>query len=311
LVRHLEETDMTGQKIAPFFWHDGTAEEAARFHTELFGGTITAISHYPDAGCDVHGQPAGQVMVASYEILGYQLHGINAGPIFRPTPALSLVVQIEDRSEVERIWAGLSDGGSVMMPLDRYDWSGRYGWCNDRFGISWQITLPLGAETPRPVTPMMMFTGKVAGRAKEALNFYAQAFPGSTVEFTNDYPEGSNEPAGSINHGRSRIAGTGLMAMDSAMDHKFGFDEGGSLTIACDDQGEINYYWDKLVEGGGEHGPCGWLKDRFGFSWQVVSTEVIELLSSQDQDAAARAMQAMMAMGKIDIKTARDAAKGE
>ncbi len=301
---------MTGQKIAPFFWHDGTAEEAAQFHTALFGGTIVEISRYPEAGCEIHGQQAGQVMVTSYEILGYRIHGINAGPIFKPTPALSLVVQINDRSEVERIWAGLSEGGQVMMPLDSYDWSGLYGWCNDRFGISWQITLPLGCDA-RPVTPMMMFTSKVAGRAKEALNFYAQAFPGSAVEFTNDYPEGSNEPAGSINHGRATIAGTGLMAMDSAMDHKFGFDEGGSLTIACDDQGEINYYWDKLVEGGGEHGPCGWLKDRFGFSWQVVSNEVIAMYLSEDRDYAARAMEAMMRMSKIDISAIRAAAKGE
>ena len=302
---------MAVQKIAPFFWHDGTAEEAAQFHTQLFGGTITEISHYPDAGCDIHGQQAGQVMVASYDILSYRLHGINAGPIFKPSPALSLVVQIEDRSEIERIWAGLSEGGTIMMPLDSYDWSGLYGWCNDRFGISWQITLPFGSDTDRPVTPMMMFTGSVAGRAKEALSFYAQTFPGSTIELTNDYPEGSNEPAGSINHGRATIAGTGLMAMDSAMDHKFGFDEGGSLTIACENQDEINYYWDKLVEGGGEHGPCGWLKDRFGFSWQVVSNELIAMYLVEDRDYAARAMQAMMQMSKIDIAAIKAAAKGE
>ena len=125
---------MAVQKIAPFFWHDGTAEEAAQFHTQLFGGTITEISHYPDAGCDIHGQQAGQVMVASYDILSYRLHGINAGPIFKPSPALSLVVQIEDRSEIERIWAGLLEGGSIMMPLDNYDWFGT----GSGFGEAWK-----------------------------------------------------------------------------------------------------------------------------------------------------------------------------
>ncbi|TDH38930.1 VOC family protein [Pseudohoeflea suaedae] len=302
---------MEAQKIAPFFWFDGQAEQVARFHTELFGGTITNISRYSEAGCDVHGQPAGQVMVASYEILGYRLHAINAGPIFKPSPALSLFVQMDNRSDVERIWKGLSEGGEVLMPLDSYEWSELFGWCNDRFGVSWEISLPMGGEDVRPVTPMLMFTGKVAGRAREALNFYADVFPDSQVELTNDYPEASGEPAGSINHGRARIAGTGLMAMDSAMDHKFGFDEGGSLTIGCHSQDEIDHYWERLVEGGGEHGPCGWLKDRFGFSWQVVSTEVIALFSQPDKEAASRAMEAMMKMSRIDIAAAKAAAKGE
>lgn len=302
---------MNPQKIAPFFWFDGQAEDAARMHTELFGGSINALSRYPAAGQDIHGQPEGQVMVADYEILGYRINGINAGSVFKPSPALSLFVQLEDRGEVERIWKGLSDGGEVLMPLDAYDWSALYGWCNDRFGISWQIALAIEGDTVRPVTPMLMFTGKVAGRAREALDFYAGVFPGAEVETAWPYPEGAPEPAGSIMHGRAFVGGSGLMAMDSSMTHKFGFDEGCSITIGCENQKEIDYYWERLVDGGGEHGPCGWLKDRFGFSWQVVSNEVIALYLEEDRAVAARAMQAMMTMSKIDIAAIKAAAKGE
>lgn len=302
---------MDSQKITPFFWLDGTAEPAARFHTELFGGDIARLGRYTEAGTEIHGQQDGTVMVAEYDILGYRLALLNGGPHFRPSPAVSLFVQLPDRSEVERIWKGLTDGGEVLMPFDSYDWSPAYGWCNDRFGISWQISQDPEGRAAQPITPMLTFTRKVCGRAKEALEFYARVFPNSKVEFTFPYPDGAKEPAGSILHGQASLSGERVMAMDTGLDHPFGFDEGVSLTVNCSDQAEVDYFWEELVADGGSHSQCGWLKDRFGFSWQVVPRPVTDILAGSDRQAAARAMAAVMGMTRIDIATVELAAKGE
>ena len=302
---------MSHQIITPFFWHDGQAAAAARFHAEVFGGRVIDEARYTEAGHDVHGQSDGEVMVAECDILGYRLIGLNGGPAFRPSPAISLFVQLPDRDEAERIWTALSDGGTALMPFDAYDWSPAYGWCNDRYGVSWQIMFDAEGTATQPVTPMLAFTGAVTGRAAEALGFYASVFPGSAVEMTVPYPAGASEPAGSIVQGRAVLAGGRMIAMDAGRNHDFGFDEGVSLVVNCADQAEVDHYWDRFVEGGGSHGRCGWLKDRFGVSWQVVPKPVTDILAGPDRKAASRAMDAVMGMEKIDIATVLRASLGE
>lgn len=130
------------QKIIPFIWYDSEAEDAARLYTSLFANSrITDLSRYSDAGREAHGQPAGKVMVAGFELAGQRISGLNGGPAFKPNPSISFFVQFETAAEVDALWAGLSAGGTVLMPLDAYPWSQRYGWLNDRYGVSWQIAV--------------------------------------------------------------------------------------------------------------------------------------------------------------------------
>lgn len=116
-------------------------------------------------------------------------------------------------------------------------------------------------------------------------------------------------PENTVKHGRILIGGQTLIAMDSHVKHEFTFNEGVSLQVMCDSQRELDHYWEALSEGGVQ-GPCGWLKDRFGVSWQVVPRDIAEWMTSRDAAARDRAFQAVMGMKKLDIAMIRTAFEG-
>ncbi|CAM5667235.1 VOC family protein [Streptomyces hirsutus] len=147
------------------------------------------------------------------------------------------------------------------------------------------------------------------GRAEEAAHFYVSVFKDSGVGRTLRYTEAGPGPEGSVLTVDFTANGQRFVALNGGPEFKF--TEAISLQIDCADQGEVDFYWDKLVEGGGEHGPCGWLKDRFGVSWQVVPTRLTELIADPDTQKAARAMKAMMSMGKLDVAALEKAYAGE
>ncbi|MEI6410350.1 MAG: VOC family protein, partial [Bacteroidota bacterium] len=115
------------------------------------------------------------------------------------------------------------------------------------------------------------------------------------------------DPEGTINHAQFSLDGQMFIVMDSAHPHQFQFNEALSFVVHCDTQVEIDYYWEKLTSNGGEEGQCGWLKDPFGVSWQVVPVNLGALLGNQDPAKAQRAMQAMMQMKKLNIEALREA----
>jgi predicted 3-demethylubiquinone-9 3-methyltransferase (glyoxalase superfamily) len=239
-------------------------------------------------------------MTVETELAGFRLTGLNGGPEFRITPAISLFVQLGTAREVDALWHGLAEGGAVLMPLDRYEWSERYGWLADRFGLTWQIALDPDRAAPR-ITPSLLFTGARHGQAEAALELYTSVFPGSRVEGVLRHDGTGGEVAGTVRHAQFDLAGQTFMVMESALGHGFGFTEAVSLVVACRTQGEIDRYWSALTAGGGAEGVCGWLKDRFGVSWQVVPDAVVRLVASPDRAAAGRAMRALHGMRKLDI----------
>ena len=141
-------------------------------------------------------------------------------------------------------------------------------------------------------------------QAQEAAEFYVSVFPRSTITTVTRYPEGSGERAGEVLTVGFELDGTPYVALNGGPE--FSFDEAISLTVDCKDQEEIDYYWEALSSKGGEEGPCGWLKDRFGLSWQVVPENWGEIASG-DPDRAAKVFTAMMTMKKLDM-AALDAA---
>jgi len=139
-------------------------------------------------------------------------------------------------------------------------------------------------------------------QAEEAADFYVSIFPNSKVLSSSRYGEGAPMPKGTVMTIGFQLAGQEFIALNGGPHFKF--TPAISLSVACDEQKEIDYYWEKLISGGGRPVQCGWLEDKFGLSWQVVPAELGKLLSGDgDAAKAKRAMDALMTMKKLDIET--------
>jgi len=143
--------------------------------------------------------------------------------------------------------------------------------------------------------------------AEEAAAFYTSVFENSRILSVSHYSEGAPRPAGTVMTVEFELNGQRFVGINGGP--QFTFDEAISFQITCADQDEVDHYWERLSEGGGE-GQCGWLKDRFGLSWQVIPTGIGELLGDPDPERAQRAMQAMLKMRKLDLAAMRAAADG-
>jgi predicted 3-demethylubiquinone-9 3-methyltransferase (glyoxalase superfamily) len=300
---------MPERPIVPCIWLDDQAEEAARFYAGTFPGSRTAaVSRYPASFDNPSRKPRGSVMTVEVELAGQPFTLLNGGPMFVINPSVSFFVHAATPDEANRLFSALAEGGKVLMPLDAYPWSERYGWAQDRFGVSWQVIAGRPASGGATIVPCLMFTGPQAGRAEEAMRAYAAAFPGGRITDVSRYEAGEG-PVGSVKHGRFLLAGQDMVAMDSHFEHGFTFGEALSLQVMCADQAEVDRYWTVLSEGG-EQGPCGWLKDRYGLSWQVVPRGIAEWMAGPDAAARDRAFRAMLGMRKLDVAALRAAFEG-
>lgn len=295
----------TNSRLVPCIWLDDQAEAAAALYTSLIGGDVSAVARYPESFDNPGHKPRGSVMTVELEAGGQRFTLLNGGTHFRANPSISFFLTVDDEAEVTRLHDALVEGGTTLMPLDAYPWSPRYAWVQDRFGVSWQIML---AERPTArVMPCLMFANALFGRAEEAIALYTRAFPDGRAGSVDRYEDGPAK--GKIGHGRFEIGGQTMAAMDAPGQHDFSFDEGVSLQVMCDDQAEVDHYWGALAEGG-SHGPCGWLKDRFGVSWQVVPKQMAAWTTHPDPSARDRAFQAMLTMQKLDIAALERALHG-
>jgi predicted 3-demethylubiquinone-9 3-methyltransferase (glyoxalase superfamily) len=153
------------------------------------------------------------------------------------------------------------------------------------------------------ITPNLWFDTE----AEAAASHYVSIFPEARILATTHYTDAGPRDAGMVLTVEFELAGERFIAINGGP--QFTFDEAVSFLITCEDQDEIDYYWEKLSDGG-EEGPCGWLKDRFGLSWQVVPDGMAELFADPDPERSRRAMEAMLAMRKLDIAAMRAAADG-
>jgi len=302
----------TSPTIAPCLWFDDQAEAAADLYTDVFPDSrVTAVARYPESFDNPGGKPRGSVLTVELDLAGTTLTALNGGPLFTINPTISFFVRTPDVAQVERIAGRLGEDGSYLMELGEYPWSPRYAWVQDRFGVSWQVMAAPDEGEAVTIYPCLMFAGDVHGRAEEALQLYAQAFPGGRIEALERY--GADEgPKGTIKHGRAALGSQLLVAMDSHLEHEARFSEAVSLQVYCRNQDEVDHFWAALSDGG-ELGPCGWLKDRFGVSWQVVPTAFIDMI--KDGEGAGpgyeRAFQAMLGMKKLDVAALEAAYRGE
>lgn len=291
------------QKIVPHLWFDKEAKQAAEFYASAFPNSkVTNVSVITDT-------PSGDCDIVSFNVMGYSFQAISAGPYFKVNPSVSFMVNFDPSKDAEaarlidEVWGKLSEGGKVLMPIDTYPFSKRYGWIEDRFGVSWQLMLtdPEGEERPL-IIPSLLFVTEGCDKAEEATDFYLSVFKNSKRGTIARYPAGM-EPnkEGSVMFTDVMLEGQWFAAMDgsSAM-HDFSFNEGVSFIVNCDTQEEIDHYWEKL-SAVPESEQCGWLKDKYGVSWQIVPTAMSELMGSGDKEKMAKVTQAFLKMKKFNI----------
>lgn len=283
------------QKITAHLWYDKEAKEAAEFYTSVFPASkitnITTIRDTPTGDCDV----------VSFELSGQPFMAISAGPLFQFNPSVSFLVACKTKEEVDSLWKRLADGGTPLMPLNSYPFSERYGWTQDRYGLSWQVMYAGGQEIKQKITPVLMFVGDVCGKAEEAMRFYASLFDDTGIDDIIRYGKGE-EPneEGTVKYATFVLNGQEFGAMDSALEHAFTFNEAISFMVYCNTQKDIDYYWKKL-SAVPEAEQCGWLKDKYGLSWQIVPTSMDQMMADKDPKKLARVTQAFLQMKKFDI----------
>jgi predicted 3-demethylubiquinone-9 3-methyltransferase (glyoxalase superfamily) len=278
------------QKITPNLWFEGNAQEAIDFYISAFPKSkILNSTYYPNSVeeglADFQLDFAGDVLSIEFELGQYPFVAINAGPEFKVNPSISFMVNFdpsidpEAHAHLEDLWQKLSDRGQVLMPLEPYPFSKLYGWVKDPYGITWQLILTDPKGEPRPfIIPSLLFTGQNTNRAEEALHYYVSVFEDAKVGAVNTYPEDHGPAkAGALMFGDFMLANQWFAAMDSAVEQDFVFNEAISLSVSCKDQAEIDYFWEKLSSDP-QFEQCGWCKDQFGVSWQVVPEDINELL---------------------------------
>ena len=291
------------QKITPFLWFDKEAKKAAEFYASVFKGSKIKKA------TTLHDTPSGTVEVVTIELLGQEFTLMSAGPLFKFNPSVSFHVKCKTKDEVDAIWGKLRAGGTVLMELGEYPWSEKYGWCSDRYGLSWQVIFVGESEIQQKITPALMFVGDVCGKAEEAVNFYASVFRNAKANVLARYGKGEEpDKEGTVKYAAFTLEGQEFGAMDSAHKHNFSFNEAISFVVNCKNQEEIDYYWKKL-SAVPEAEQCGWLKDQYGLSWQIVPTVLVEMLQDKDKKKVARVTEAFLKMKKFDIKTLEQAYK--
>lgn len=303
---------MTKQKIVPHLWFDKEAKEAAEFYSSVFPDSkITNISTLRDT-------PTGDCDVVAFTVWGQRFMSISAGPLFKFNPSISFMVNFDPsqdadaKTRIDAVWEKLIDGGKALMPIDKYPFSERYGWVQDKFGVTWQLILtdPEGEDRPI-IIPSFLFVGNVYGKAEEASDFYISVFKDAKRGALVPYPAGMEpDKEGAVMFTDFQLEGQWFAAMDSAHQHDFAFNEAISLLVYCNDQSEIDYYWEKL-SADPKAEQCGWLKDKYGVSWQVAPTMMDKMMQDDDPERLARVTQAFLPMKKFDIAALQRAYEGK
>lgn len=295
------------QKIIPNLWFNKTAKEAAEFYVSAFPNSgIVSTVYYPNSAeeglADFQLDLAGKELTVEFQIEGQHFVNINAGPEFTFNPSVSFMVNFDPshdeqaQEHLDELWEKLMEGGEALMPLKEYSFSKRYGWVKDKYGLTWQLILTDPGGEPRPfIVPSLLFSGQNVNRAEEAITFYTSVFKDSRIGLLAHYEQDTGSAkAGSLMFGDFMLEGEWMAAMDSSEEQECLFNEAVSFQVNCKDQAEIDYFWEKLSTVP-ESEQCGWCKDQFGLSWQIVPENMEELMKKPD------AFKKLMQMHKIVI----------
>ncbi|MCA9349469.1 VOC family protein [Candidatus Saccharibacteria bacterium] len=251
-------------------------------------GDAGILSKSSQSLADFQTDLAGQDLTISISIYGYDFTLINAGPEFKATPSNSFMIYFnptkpgQSKQDLTKIANRLLEKGTALMPLQEYDFSPWFAWIEDKYGFSWQLILiePQDPEYPR-IVPAWMFGGPVQNQAKSASSYYQSVFKHSSRGLEFSYPKATGPAqAGSIMYSDFKLENQWFAANDAGVNQDFSFTEAVSYQINCADQAEIDYYWSKLSNDPASE-QCGWCKDRYGISWQIVPANIEKLMNQK------------------------------
>lgn len=304
---------MPHSKIVPHLWFDKEAKEAAEFYINAFGGDSKLVD-----STVLRDTPSGDTDFVVFELLGQEFMAISAGPYFKFNSSISFFVNFDPsrdpnaKENLKKLWDKLAEGGKALMELNEYPFSKYYGWIEDKFGLSWQLILTGPTGEPRPdIVPSLLFTKDGCGKAEEAIDFYLSVFKNSKKGIVSPYQPGQapNKKAKTA-FGDFNLEGYWMAAMDSGVEQDFEFNEAISFLVNCKDQDEVDYYWEKL-SAVPKAEQCGWLKDKYGVSWQIQPEIMNEMMSKGTTEQIDRVTQAFLKMKKFDIKKLQEAYEGK
>lgn len=292
-------------KLIPHLWFDTQAVEAAGFYTSLFQHSqidgVTVIKDTPSGDCDF----------VTFTLAGQSFTAISAGPYFTFNPSISLTVAFDNETELREVWQKLSESSETLMPLQSYPFCPLYGWIQDRFGLSWQLMLLRPGDITHKIIYSFLFSKDHAGQSEDAARYYIDVFKEGAMNMLEYYQpnEVENEQA-KVKYLNFNLVGQQFSAMDNAFKAEYDFNEAFSFMVMCENQEEIDYYWKKLshVEDAEQ---CGWCKDRFAVSWQIVPANWDETLFNGTEEEKARVTAAFLEMKKFDIAQLERARKGD
>jgi predicted 3-demethylubiquinone-9 3-methyltransferase (glyoxalase superfamily) len=290
------------KKISYMLWFDHEAKEAVEFYTSFFPNSrIISTSYYGKEGFEYHQQPEHSIMSIEFILDGQRFTAINGGPHFTINPSISFYVSYDNEFLMDEIWHELSDHGTVLIPFTDKEWSSRYGKVIDRFDVTWHVCLAERKNiVEQKISPFLSFINQQQGKAKEAIEFYTSIFKDSAINSLLCYDENDPpETPGMVKDLHFTLENQHFLAQDSSIFHLYDFSEAVSFVIHCENESELDYYWDKLLEGG-EAQMCGWLKDKYGLSWQVIPDLYLELFHHKNEDLHHELMQACFKMIKYD-----------
>jgi predicted 3-demethylubiquinone-9 3-methyltransferase (glyoxalase superfamily) len=289
------------QKIVPHLWFENDAEEAAEFYMSLFQDAKRIDKTV------INDTPSGTAYTITLEISGQEMILLYAGPYVTFNPSISFLINCDTPEETEFIWKKLMEQGQELMPFGDYPFSRMYGWVIDKFGLSWQVMYNEHLANRPKIIPTLMYVGEQCGKAEEAMLFYLSVFenskPGGILRYSDT---ASPDQPGTVQHEEFTLENLLFAAMDSALGHDFGFNDAISFVVNCDTQEETDFYWNKL-SAVPEAEQCGWLKDRYGLSWQIVPNIVYEMMQSEDTERVARMSEALLKMKKLSIADLEEA----
>lgn len=284
-------------KIVPHLWFDTEVEEAVDFYTSIFEDSKVVTVQ------KLEGTPSGDNALSIEFVLANQkFSAINGGPHFTPNPSISLTVLCDSNVEMDRLWKEFADGGKELIPLQKQPFSAYYGWIEDQYGFSWQLIHSEGEAYEQKIIPSFMFSGEAVGQANAAIDFYVGLFQNGKRLETSLYEENkTGQSDAKVSHATFELMETVLIASDNVemTDFNFNFNEAFSLMVLCVTQAEIDYYWEKL-SADPDAEECGWLKDKFGVSWQIIPYNLTELLESGTRQQINAVTQAFLGMKKLD-----------
>ncbi|MCX7909114.1 MAG: VOC family protein [Ignavibacteria bacterium] len=297
------------QKIIPHLWFNTEAIKAAEFYTSVFGGNSKISERII-----IKDTPSGETELVSFNLLDYSIMAISAGPHFKLNPSISFVLTfdaIKDRNAANKLdyfWEKLSKDGNILMPIDEYFFSKKFGWVEDKFGLSWQLILVEDETNERNfITPALMFVNEVYARAEEATDFYISIFNNSKRGVLKRYSSGM-EPnkEGTILYTDFMLENQWFIAMDNGWQHDFNFNEAFSFIVTCETQDEIDYFWERLSSIP-EAEQCGWVKDKYGISWQIIPIEFFEMIRNGTPKQIEQVFKVILKMRKLEINQLREA----